>query len=81
MQVCEYPCHIPKLTNTMSFSRAEILINKLISNKISEEELAELLAGISDDEGGKTYSDALEIYFNRLLKENRPNGEAGPKEL
>lgn len=56
------------------------MINKLISNKISEDELAEVLAGISDDEGGKTYSDALEIYFNRLLRENRPNGEAGPKE-
>lgn len=64
----------------MSFSRAEILINKLISNKISGDELTELLEGISDDEGGRNYSDALEIYFNRLLKENRPNGEAGPKE-
>lgn len=65
----------------MSLSRAEILINKLISNKISEDELAELLAGITDEERGKTYSDALEIYFNRLLKESRPNGEAGPNEL
>ncbi|MGN7889324.1 hypothetical protein ACN9ML_19010 [Dyadobacter endophyticus] len=65
----------------MSLSRAEILINKLISNKISGDELAELLAGISDDERGKNYSDALEIYFNRLLRESRPNGEAGPKDL
>lgn len=55
----------------MSISRAEILINKLISNKISEGELAELLAGIVDEGERKTYSDALEIYFNRLLNEDR----------
>jgi len=58
----------------MSFSRAENLINKLISNKISEDELTELLAGINDDEKRKMYADALEIYFNRLLNDNRPNG-------
>jgi hypothetical protein len=64
----------------MSFSRAENLINKLISNKISEGELVELLAGITDEEERKTYSDALEIYFNRLLNEDRPNGGPAPKD-
>lgn len=60
----------------MSFSRAEILINRLIGNNITEGELTELLAGITDEEGRKPYADALEIYFNRLLNENRPNGAA-----
>lgn len=73
----EYPVHIPKLTNTMSFSRAETLINKLISNRISEGELAELLAGITDEEERKKYADALEIYFNRLLNENGSGDGAG----
>ncbi|GGM97550.1 hypothetical protein GCM10010967_34210 [Dyadobacter beijingensis] len=63
----------------MSFSRAEKLINKLIGNKISEGELAELLAGITDEEERKAYADALEIYFNRLLNENRPDNGAEPK--
>lgn len=60
----------------MALSRAEKLIEKLISNKISGEELSELLAGITSEEEQHQYSDALEIYFNRLLKENHPNGEA-----
>ncbi|WP_353717417.1 hypothetical protein [Dyadobacter sp. 676] len=61
----------------MSFSRAETLINKLISNRISEGELAELLAGITDEEERKKYADALEIYFNRLLNENGSGDGAG----
>ena len=60
----------------MALSREEILIDKLISNKISGEELSELLEGITSDEQQQKYSDALEIYFNRLLKENHPNGES-----
>ncbi|MCF0073691.1 hypothetical protein LZD49_24645 [Dyadobacter sp. CY261] len=65
----------------MSFSRAETLINKLISNKISEGELAELLTAITDEEERKVYADALEIYFNRLLNENSSaNGSAAPKD-
>jgi hypothetical protein len=60
----------------MSLSRAEKLINKLISNKLSGEELSELLAGITNEKDQQQYSDALEIYFNRLLKENHSNGEA-----
>jgi hypothetical protein len=60
----------------MALSREEILIDKLISNKISGEELSELLEGITSDEQQQKYSDVLEIYFNRLLKENHPNGES-----
>lgn len=60
----------------MSLSRAEKLIQKLISNQLSGKELSELLEGISDEKEQKEYSDALEIYFNELLKENHPNGSS-----
>lgn len=54
----------------MTHSRAENLINKLIANKISGEELGELLEGLKNEDEQQKYSDALEIYFDRLLKEN-----------
>ncbi|NIJ55860.1 hypothetical protein [Dyadobacter arcticus] len=60
----------------MSLSRAEKLINKLISNKLSGEELSELLEGISSEKEQQQYSDALEIYFNQLLKESSSNGKS-----
>ena len=60
----------------MSLSRAETLINKLISNKLSGEELSELLAGINNAEDQQKYADALEIYFDYLLKENEKNHSA-----
>lgn len=53
----------------MSVSRAQILIEKLISNRLSAEELSELLAGTNDETVQQAYSDALEVYFNRLLAE------------
>lgn len=53
----------------MALSRAEKLINKLISNKLSAEELSELLEGITSEGDQQKYSDILEIYFNKLLKE------------
>ncbi|WP_439557096.1 hypothetical protein [Dyadobacter sp.] len=55
----------------MSLSRAETLIEKLISNKLSGEELSELLAGITSEEQQQAYSDVLEAYFNQLLKEGQ----------
>ncbi|KQS24844.1 hypothetical protein [Dyadobacter sp. Leaf189] len=55
----------------MSLSRAETLIEKLISNKLSGEELSELLAGITSEEQQQEYSDVLEAYFNQLLKEGQ----------
>ncbi|MCE6992280.1 hypothetical protein [Dyadobacter sp. CY323] len=58
----------------MSLSRAEKLIQKLISNKLSGKELSELLEGISSEKEQKDYSDALETYFNELLNANHPNG-------
>jgi transcriptional regulator CtsR len=60
----------------MSVSRAEYLIERLISNKLSGEELAELLNGVSNEEQQQKISDVLEIYFNKLLEENEEkNGQ------
>ena len=54
----------------MSLSRAEYLINKLIGNKLSGEELSELLNGVGSEVQQVHYSEVLENYFNRLIKEN-----------
>lgn len=54
----------------MSLSRAENLINKLISNKLSGEELSEILKGMIHEDERQKYSDVLEKYFERLLEEN-----------
>ncbi len=64
----------------MTHSRAENLINKLIANKISGEELGELLEGLKNEDEQQKYSDALEIYFDRLLKENEGNQEIKDQE-
>lgn len=54
----------------MSLSRAEYLINKLISNKLSREELAELVSSVNSESEQQKYSDVLENYFNQLLRES-----------
>jgi len=60
----------------MSVSRAEYLIERLISNTLSGDELAELLSGVSNEEQQQKISDVLEIYFNKLLQENEDkNGQ------
>ncbi len=60
----------------MSVSRAEYLIDRLISNKISREELEELLIGVNHEAQQQEISDALEIYFNKLLQDNEEkNGQ------
>lgn len=61
----------------MSVPRAKILIEKLISDRLSAEELSELLAGTHDAGSRQAYSDALEVYFHQLLEEEsqrRSNG-------
>ena len=57
----------------MSVSRAEYLINKLIGNKLSGEELSELLDGVGNENEQQHYSEVLENYFNRLVEENDEN--------
>lgn len=59
----------------MPRSRAENLINKLISNKLSETELSEFLKGLADEEQQQYYSDVLERHFQNLLEENQKNEE------
>jgi len=60
----------------MSVSRAEYLIDRLISNSLSGDELAELLSGVSNEEQQQKISDVLETYFNKLLQENEDkNGQ------
>ena len=60
----------------MSLSRAEYLIEKLISNKLSGEELSELLDGVNNENDKEHYSGILEIYFNRLVQEKDDTPEA-----
>jgi len=55
----------------MSISRAENLISKLISNKLSGKELSEIFEGLNDENERQKYSDALEIYFSMLVQENK----------
>jgi hypothetical protein len=64
----------------MTHSRAENLINKLITNNISGEELSELLEDVNNENEKQKYSDALENYFNRLLKENTEGQDVVDKE-
>jgi hypothetical protein len=53
----------------MSLSRAEELVDKLISNKLSGNEWAEVLKDLNDDTKMMEYSDVLELYFDQLVKE------------
>lgn len=53
----------------MSVPRAKILIEKLIRNRLSADELSELLTGAHEEAVQQAYSDALEAYFNQLLAE------------
>lgn len=55
---------------TMEDSRPYYLIDKLISNKLSKDELDELLSKIGEKEMAVEYSVILEGYFNELLNEN-----------
>lgn len=54
----------------MSVTRAEYLIDRLISNNLSADELQELLNGVSNEDEQQKISDVLEKYFNRLLQED-----------
>ena len=54
----------------MLSSRPEYLMDKLIKNKLTKDELEELLAGIGEKEMSSDYSVILERYFKQLLVEN-----------
>ncbi|MGA0555225.1 FecR family protein [Larkinella sp. VNQ87] len=57
----------------MQRSRAEYLINRLINNTLSENELDELLAGLGQEEVLNQYSPILEQYFNDLIEQENPD--------
>lgn len=57
----------------MERSRPDYLMDKLINNQLSKEELAELLADIGETEMSPEYSNILERYFNQLLSEAHLN--------
>lgn len=57
----------------MERSRPDYLMDRLINNQLSKEELAELLAGIGESEMSSEYSSILERYFNQLLSETHSN--------
>ncbi|WP_421826022.1 FecR family protein [Larkinella sp.] len=59
-------------------SRAEYLINKLISNTLTGKELDELLEGLGKDETLQEYSPILENYFNELVEEERSPSNSEP---
>ena len=54
----------------MASPSSAYLMDKLLKNEISEEELAELLANIGENEMSEEYSDVLEKHFNKLMSEN-----------
>ena len=54
----------------MASPSSAYLMDKLLKNEISQEELAELLANIGENEMSEEYSDVLEKYFNKLMSEN-----------
>ena len=60
----------------MEPSRSEILLQKLIHNTLSPEELDELLEAMKEPEVQARMSEFLELYFERLINRfNKPPGE------
>ncbi|GAB4016801.1 hypothetical protein EXU85_08330 [Spirosoma sp. KCTC 42546] len=54
----------------MSRQGITYLLEKLISNNLSKEELDEFLAGLHSPEDRQAYSDVLEAYFTELLNQH-----------
>jgi hypothetical protein len=53
----------------MSDSRAHYLIDQLINNSLSKDELNELLATLGSEQMTEEYSELLENYFIELLQD------------
>ncbi|GAB3169544.1 hypothetical protein [Telluribacter humicola] len=56
----------------MANQRAEYLIEKLLKNELSAQELDEFLAGLRDSDLQTYYSSLLSKYFDSLLEQNQP---------
>ena len=54
----------------MKSSRPSYLMDKLLKNNISKEELEELLDSIGDTKMSEEYALVLEKHFNQLLAKN-----------
>ncbi|WP_341225132.1 hypothetical protein [uncultured Arcticibacterium sp.] len=65
----------------MASSRPAYLVEKLLKNNISKEELQELVAGIGETEMSEEYAEILEKYFNQLLLENETKKFLGKDNL
>ena len=63
----------------MERSRPDYLMDRLINNQLSKDELEELLSGIGETEMSPEYSNILEGYFNQLLAEAHPNKTIKPE--
>lgn len=63
----------------MQPSRSEILMEKLIGNTLSPEELDELLAAMKEQEVQEEMSDFLEKYFERLINRFDKTDEGAKK--
>jgi|GEM_PF-874946 len=61
----------------MSGQYATYLLEQLIRNKLSVEELGEFLAGLEDEDSAQTYSDILEAYFQELIRQQISEPSAG----
>lgn len=64
----------------MPASRSEILMNRLISNSLSPEELDELLEAMKEQEVQQQMSDFLKKHFEKLLSrfDEAEGGVTGP---
>lgn len=60
----------------MSRQGITYLLEQLISNKLSKEELDEFLAGLHNPEDRQAYSDVLEAYFTELLNQHEYQPES-----
>lgn len=54
----------------MSNSRAHYLLDQLINNSLSEDELNELLSNVGQENMTREYSELLEIFFQQLLQKS-----------
>lgn len=54
----------------MERSRPEYLIDKLLTDELSKEELDEFLTGLGENEMSPEYAIVLEKHFNQILTEH-----------
>ena len=53
----------------MSTHDSSYLIEQLLANKLSGDELDAFLAGLHNQDARQVYSDLLEVYFQELLNQ------------